>query len=123
MRRCGRLLFIAALLALVRAGTEELYFQHATPYAQPQWHRRCDRCAGSEVHAILERAARLHQDGELEEAVQQLKAAISKDPKNGEAYASLGKALHDLGKPDLAEKALVKAKRIHHQGLQSAGLF
>ena len=94
----------------------------AASYVQPQW----DRSAGPEasaVHALLESAARLHQQGELDLAVQEFKKAIQHDPKNGEAYASLSKCLSDQDKHELAAKAMAKATRIHNDMLASWSLF
>lgn len=72
---------------------------------------------------MLQQAAQLHQDGELDRALQQYKKAIKEDPKNGEAYASLSKCLNDQGKFDLADKAFAKAMRIYHAKLAAWSLF
>lgn len=76
-----------------------------------------------QVHALLERAARLHQDGEFDRAVQEYKKAITADPKNGEALASLSKCLSDQGKHALADKAMAKAIRVHNTVLSQWSLF
>ena len=92
------------------------------PYAHPRWERRAPE-GGDPVHALLERAARLHQSGELDKAVQAYKSAIKKDTSNGEAYASLGKCLSDQGKYELANKAIAKATAINNEHLKEWALF
>ena len=97
----------------------------AAAYKHPTWDRRCESLASgcSQVHSHLQRAAQLHQDGALDQAVQHYKKAIQQDPKNGEAYASLSKCLIDQGKHDLADKAFAKAQRIYHAQLAAFSLF
>ena len=75
------------------------------------------------MHALLESAARLHQQGALDRAVQDFKKAIQQEPKNGEAFASLSKCLSDQGKYELADKAMAKATRINNEALASWSLF
>ena len=58
----------------------------------------------------------LHQEGELEKAVQLYKQVIKIEPL-GEAYATLSKVLADQGKHDLSEKAMLKATRLHNEQL------
>ena len=90
--------------------------------SQPSWNRRAGPEA-SPVHELLENAARLHQQGELDLAIKDLKKAIKHDPKNGEAYASLSKCLSDQKKYDLADKAMSKATAIHNEALSRWSLF
>jgi len=100
---------------------------YTTPdgHTQPQWDRRANGLTGTaqQVHERLQLAAQHHQDGELEKAVASYKQAIKMDPNNGEAYASLSKCLADQGKTALADKAMVKATRIHNDQLASWSLF
>ena len=72
---------------------------------------------------MLERAARLHQNGDFDRAVQEYKKAIVQDPKNGEAYASLSKCLYDQGKILLADKAMAKSIRVYNTALSQWSLF
>jgi Tfp pilus assembly protein PilF len=111
------------LLPLLFSAALSAADSHAAPgaYEHPAWDRRDQ--AGSRVHALLEKAAQLHQAGELEEAVKALKQAIGFDKQNGEAHASLCKLYSDLGKPDLAAKAMAKATKIHNQQLAAYSLF
>jgi len=110
---------LAASLVTTVEGTDVQ--PDAAAYRQPSWDRRDD--SGSQVHALLERAARLHQDGEFDRAVQEYKKAITADPKNGEALASLSKCLSDQGKHALADKAMAKAIRVHNTVLSQWSLF
>ena len=110
---------------------------YATParHPQPMWVRDAGVCA-SEAHArapackvqtLLEGAARLHQDGDLEASVDMLKKVLKEDAhlehihmhgKNHahiEAYASLAKALDDQGKFSLADRARTKARQAAHE--------
>ena len=110
-------------------------------YRQPTWDRRDDKKSqvwsattgggyrlpdvkmnvrgASQVNSLLERAAVLHQDGELEKAVQLYKQVIKIEPL-GEAYATLSKVLADQGKHDLSEKAMLKATRLHNEQLATS---
>lgn len=91
------------------------------PYKQPAWDRKDE--GGSQLHALLERAARLHQEGKLDKAVSAYKAAIKQDAASGEAYAALGKCLYDQGKDELAEKAFAKATRLYNEQMAHWSLF
>ena len=99
---------------------------YATPakHAQPKWIRDVSGVCASEAHAsaptckvhtLLEGAARLHQDGDLEAAVDMLKKVLKEDSGNVEAYASLAKALDDQGKHSLADRARTKARKAAHE--------
>ena len=94
----------------------------SSAYTQPSWDRRVGADA-SPVHALLENAARLHQQGDLDLAVKDIKKAIQHEPKNGEAYALLSKCLSDQKKYDLADKAMSKASSIHNEALSNPSLF
>ena len=119
-RERAPLLLLVFAAAAVAADT--LYQPDASAYEQPSWDRRADADAPT-VHALLESAARLHQQGALDRAVQDFKKAIQQEPKNGEAFASLSKCLSDQGKYELADKAMAKATRINNEALASWSLF
>lgn len=93
----------------------------AYEYNQPTWDRRDE--SGGEVHSLLERAAREHQQGELESAVSLLRQALKINSQHGEAYASLSKCYADQGKDQAAKKAMQRATKIHNQQLSSWNLF
>jgi len=107
--------------SLVALTDQELARLHTTqqPYNQPTWERR----DLSSTHVILQRAAVLHQQGDLSAAVEEYKTVIRKDPGNGEAYASLSKCLNDQGKHELADKAMAKATRLRHDANSQWTLF
>ena len=90
------------------------------PYAQPKWAREQQQHGTtSSAHLLMQRAAEMHQQGELDKTVQILKSVLQKAGQeyHGEAYAALSKVLHDQGKHDLAERAMTKATRIYNEGL------
>lgn len=91
------------------------------PATQPSWDRRDE--SGSQISLLLQRAARLHQEGELERAIADYKRLLKSDPSHAEAYASLSKCLADQGKHDLADKAMVRATRLNHAALAKWSLF
>ena len=134
---------IALLVAGAALGTEAPPTMDYGAYQQPTWDRRDEAksqvggteigvrryarermrraATTSQVHSLLEQAAVLHQEGELEKAVQLYKQVIKIEPL-GEAYATLSKVLADQGKHDLSEKARLKATRLHNEQLaRSAG--
>jgi tetratricopeptide (TPR) repeat protein len=116
LRSCLALvLVVAALVDVTRADEAGL-----SGYDQPTWDRRDEE--KSELHTLLQNAAVLHQDGEMEQAVKLLKQAIKLKP-HGEAYATLSKVLADQGKYDLSDKAMVKATKLHNEQLASWSLF
>jgi hypothetical protein len=137
----GRFLPMIVGLAVVQSAlaplTDAELRAYATParHPQPMWVRDAGVCA-SEAHArapackvrtLLEGAARLHQDGDLEASVDMLKKVLKEDGhlehihmhgKNHahiEAYASLAKALDDQGKFSLADRARTKARKAAHE--------
>ena len=71
----------------------------------------------------LEKAARLHQDGDLDQAVSILKAVVKSSPQHAEAHASLSKLLFDQGKTSLAEKAMAKATKLNNDKAAQWELF
>ncbi len=71
----------------------------------------------------LEKAARLHQDGDLDQAVSILKAVVKSSPQHAEAHASLSKLLFDQGKSSLAEKAMAKATKLNNDKAAQWELF
>ena len=89
-------------------------------YKQPTWDRGT---TDSQVQSLMQAAAQLHQDGELDDAVKNYKQVVQKEPKNAEAYESLSKVLYDQKKDDLAHKAHAKAVKIHHAMLAKQTLF
>lgn len=99
---------------------EELRYAYMPPmYRQPAFDRR-SKLAQQE---LLQRAATLRQDGELGRAVEEYKAAIKKDPRDAEAYASLSRCLDDQGKHELADKAMAKATRLQNEAAAKWSLF
>ena len=103
--------------------TDTEWTRYATlpPHQQPSWNRRDD--SSSQNSLLMQRAARLHQDGEHERAVADYKRVLKSDPNNAEAYASLSKCLADQGKLDLADKAMQKAVRLNNEKLTAWSLF
>ena len=93
----------------------------AAEYQQPSWDRRDE--SASEVHALLQRAANQHQEGNLDDAVKSLKKVLKLDAQHGEAYASLSKCYADQGNDDLAMKARVRATKLYNEQLTSFSLF
>ena len=93
----------------------------ASEYEQPSWDRRDE--SSSQVHSLLERAARQHQEGELDDAVKSLRQVLKLDSQHGEAYASLSKCYADQGKTEQARKARVKATKLYNEQLSSFSLF
>ena len=73
--------------------------------------------SSSTLHTLLQRAAQIHQEGDLDKAVQVLKQLLRQEPNHPEAYMALAKALNDQGKYDLAAKASAKATRIQNDRL------
>ena len=71
----------------------------------------------------LEKAARLHQDGDLDQAVSILKSVVKSSPQHAEAHASLSKLLFDQGKSSLAEKAMAKATKLNNDKAAQWELF
>ena len=71
----------------------------------------------------LEKAARLHQDGDLDQAVSILKSVVKSSPQHAEAHASLSKLLFDQGKTSLAEKAMAKATKLNNDKAAQWELF
>ena len=99
-------------------------------HVQPDWDRgevqmadNPDVAATRKTSEQLQKAAQQHQDGEIDQAVQVLKQVLKQEPNNAEAYASLSKALNDLGKFDLADKAMAKATRLRNEALSAWSLF
>ena len=113
----------ALLVALpVQGGVDVDYARlYIDEYTQPTWDRR--DTSKSQLHTLLQQGAQLHQDGDLDKAVQTYKKAVQQDPKSGEAYASLSKVLNDQGKHDLADKARAKAVKINNAALHAWSLF
>ena len=72
---------------------------------------------------VLEKAARLHQDGDLDQAVSILKSVVKSSPQHAEAHASLSKLLFDQGKTSLAEKAMAKATKLNNDKAAQWELF
>ena len=126
-RSAGLLLLL--LPALVGADlrppqlTDTEWTRYATfpSHQQPSWDRRDE--SGSQISLLMQRAARLHQDGEHERAVADYKRVLKSDPNHAEAYASLSKCLADQGKLDLADKAMQKAIRLNNEKLTAWSLF
>ena len=82
-------------------------------HVQPTWDRGdLSNADNGKHHQLLQRASQLHQDGFLAKAVSELKTVLREDSTNAEAYASLAKILNDQGKFELANKAMVKVRRI-----------
>ncbi len=119
MRRLRFALLLASCVAAMGGTARTLSTEGLS--TQPTWERNDE--SGSQLHALLERAAVQHQQGELEEAVQLLKRAIKLDASYGEAHAALSKCLSDQGKESAAEKAMAKARRLHNDQLASWTLF
>ena len=99
-------------------------------HLQPEWDRgevqqadNPDVAAARKTSEQLQKAAQQHQEGEVDQAVQVLKQVLKDNPNNAEAYASLSKALNDLGKFDLADKAMAKATRLRNEALSAWSLF
>ena len=92
-------------------------------YEQPKWPRNDDTM--STAHLLLQRAASMHQKGDLDKTIQILKNLLQKagGEYHGEAYAALSKVLHDQGKHELADRAMAKATRINNDGLADWHLF
>ena len=86
-------------------------------------HLTWDRGSTAKDDVQLQKAARLHQAGELDQAVTILKAVVKGSPQHAEAYASLSKALFDQGKTGLAEKAMAKATKLNNDQLAEWSLF
>ena len=61
-------------------------------YDQPTWARH-DYSSSSSAHLLLQRAAVLHQQGQLDQTVQILKSLLQRAEQqhHGEAYAALAK--------------------------------
>ena len=118
------LIVLALLPTLLHAGdaplqpltaTELRSYAYPTTYEQPAWDRR--DFSSSTLHTLLQRAAQIHQEGDLDKAVQVLKQLLRQEPNHPEAYMALAKALNDQGKYDLAAKASAKATRIQNDRL------
>ena len=97
--------------------------QHAHAHVLRRLAHRTSTHPPAQYHAFLERAARLHQDGDLQAAVNEYQQAIELNANSGEAYAGLSKCLHDQGQLEVAEQAMAKATNIHNAGLASWSLF
>ena len=97
--RAGGLLLLLGLACGQRAvpltDTEWLGRYTAVPtYDQPTWSRTNDYSSPSSGHLALQRAAVLHQQGQLDATVQLLKSVLQKadaSHHHGEAYAALAK--------------------------------
>lgn len=94
-------------------------------YSQPTFKRVDYTHPNSNAHLLLQRAAELHQQGDLDKAVQVLKNILQKVDTNyhGEAYAALAKVLNDQGKFDLADRSMAKSNRVYNEGLAQWTLF
>ena len=79
---------------------------------QPSWDRRAG--SSTKLHVLLQSATQLHQSGELDQAVGELKKVLRDDSSNLEAYSALAKVLNDQGKFDLADRAMAKARKLGH---------
>jgi len=102
--RAGGLLLLLGLACGQRAvpltDTEWLGRYTAVPtYDQPTWSRTNDYSSPSSGHLALQRAAVLHQQGQLDATVQLLKSVLQKadaSHHHGEAYAALAKVRVEL---------------------------
>ena len=102
--RVGGLLLLLGLACGQRAvpltDTEWLGRYTAVPtYDQPTWSRTNDYSSPSSGHLALQRAAVLHQQGQLDATVQLLKSVLQKadaSHHHGEAYAALAKVRVEL---------------------------
>ena len=102
--------------------TEWKYYLKPHAHEQPKWKR--DDYTTSSAHLQLQKVAQLHQEGDLDKAVQILKTIVQKADAehHGEAYALLSKVLSDQGKYELADRAMAKATRIYNEGLKDWSL-
>ena len=109
--------FVAALAAAQAppplSAAELRAYAEMPKHEQLRWSR--GDASGSKKHALLEQAAQLHQEGDMDAAVDSLKKVLRDDASNIEAYASLAKVLDDQGKQDLADRARAKARKIAHE--------
>ena len=118
---------VATLLHAVSASltdAELAAYSLATTHPQPAWQRDpsgvCSSAAQAgaptcKMHRLLEQAAKLHQEGDLQAAADALKKVLRDDAGHIEAHASLAKVLDDQGKLDLANKARAKARKAAHE--------
>ena len=112
-RRAAVVLLAAAIAAQLAASAESPGSSHLT------WNRGSTK----KDDVQLEKAARLHQDGDLDQAVSILKAVVKSSPQHAEAHASLSKLLFDQGKTSLAEKAMAKATKLNNDKAAQWELF
>ena len=90
-------------------------------HSQPDFYRGTD--ATGNAHSLLQHASLLHQQGQFDKAISNLKSVLKEEPQNTEAYRALAKCLEDQGKLELADKARTKANRIQNEQLGKKGLF
>jgi serine/threonine-protein kinase len=105
--------------AMARATLADAYLRRYTFTKDKEWLARADQAAhqsleqdshAAAVHLVLGRLSRA--TGQFDQAIAEMRQAVSMDPLNVAAYTNLALAYADAGRPSDAEKTYLEAVRI-----------